>query len=104
MRFSLAPLYNQASEHTFPEPQVTKAISDTQLVISGATAASLALGRFVLLPIQRKFNEKVHCIAGLLKLGGAYAYDSAKDSKPFGAKHQLDLLLNILPLTGIEVC
>ncbi len=36
----------------------TKALRDTNLVISGATAASLALGRFVLLPIQRKFNAK----------------------------------------------
>lgn len=38
--------------------QVTQAFSDTNLIISGATAASLALGRFVLLPIQRKFNAK----------------------------------------------
>lgn len=37
---------------------MTKAISDTNLIISGATAASLALGRFVLMPIQRKFNAK----------------------------------------------
>jgi len=33
-------------------------VSDTILVISGATAASLALGRFVLLPVQRGFSEK----------------------------------------------
>jgi len=36
----------------------TQAVSDTILVISGATAASLALGRFVLLPVQRGFSEK----------------------------------------------
>lgn len=38
---------------------VTKAFSDTNLVISAATAASLGLGRFVFLPIQRKFSAKV---------------------------------------------
>lgn len=48
----------QAANNCHPCVQVTKAISDTNLVISGATAASLALGRFVLLPVQRKFNKK----------------------------------------------
>ena len=33
--------------------QVTRALSDTNLVISGATALSLALGRFVFLDFQR---------------------------------------------------
>ena len=46
--------------------QVTKALSDTNLIISGATAASLALGRFVLLPVQRRFNNK----AGLPQQNG----------------------------------
>lgn len=36
----------------------THALSNTIMVISGATAASLALGRFVLLPVQRAFSEK----------------------------------------------
>ena len=46
--------------------QVTKALSDTNLIIGGATAASLALGRFVLLPVQRRFNKK----AGLPQQNG----------------------------------
>ncbi len=51
-------LHNE-SDVCVPTTQVAvKALSDANLVISGATAASLALGRFVLLPIQRKFNEK----------------------------------------------
>ena len=33
--------------------QVTRALSDTNLIISGATAVSLALGRFVFLDFQR---------------------------------------------------
>lgn len=36
-----------------PGRQVTRAVSDTNLIISGATAASLALGRFVFLDFQR---------------------------------------------------
>ena len=36
----------------------TQALANTVLVISGATAASLALGRLVLLPVQRGFSEK----------------------------------------------
>ena len=38
---------------------MTQAFSDTNLVIRGATGASLALGRLVFLPIQRAFNAKV---------------------------------------------
>lgn len=33
--------------------QVTRAINDTNLIISGATAGALILGRFVFLPFQR---------------------------------------------------
>lgn len=36
-----------------PARQTTRALSDTNLVISGATAVSLALGRFVFLDFQR---------------------------------------------------
>ena len=53
----------------------TQALSNTILVISGATAASLALGRFVLLPVQRGFSEK----AGPPKQNGI-PYPEAGDS------------------------
>jgi photosystem I subunit V len=52
---------------------VTKAISDVNLVVGGATIASLALGRFVFLPFHRaslakaglpKQNDKTHEEAG----------------------------------------
>lgn len=36
----------------------TQAFSDTMITIAGATAMSLALGRFVLMPVQRKFSDK----------------------------------------------
>ena len=51
---------NRGDIHLQPpnDMQVTQAFSDTNLIISGATAASLGLGRFVLLPIQRKFAAK----------------------------------------------
>lgn len=37
--------------------QVTRAFGDTQLVISGATATMLAIGRFAALPYQRRIAE-----------------------------------------------
>eukprot|EP01025_Chloroclados_australasicus_P019096 TRINITY_DN2027_c0_g1_i2.p2 TRINITY_DN2027_c0_g1~~TRINITY_DN2027_c0_g1_i2.p2 ORF type:complete len:184 (-),score=12.72 TRINITY_DN2027_c0_g1_i2:97-573(-) len=37
--------------------QVTRAIGDTQLVISGATAVMLGIGRFAAMPYQRKMAE-----------------------------------------------
>ena len=38
--------------------QVTKAIGDTQLVISGSTAVLLAIGRFAAMPYQRRISEQ----------------------------------------------
>jgi hypothetical protein len=38
--------------------QVTKAFGTTQLIVSGATATMLAIGRFAALPYQRKIAEK----------------------------------------------
>ncbi|CAG9466838.1 unnamed protein product [Pedinophyceae sp. YPF-701] len=46
--------------------QVTRALSDTNLLISGATAAMLGLGRFIVLPYQRRQVSK----AGLPKQNG----------------------------------
>ena len=37
--------------------QVTKAIGDTQLVISGATAVMLGIGRFAAMPFQRRMSQ-----------------------------------------------
>lgn len=37
--------------------QVTRAFGATQLVISGATATMLAIGRFAALPYQRRIAE-----------------------------------------------
>lgn len=37
--------------------QVTKAFGETQLIVSGATATLLAVGRFAALPYQRRTAE-----------------------------------------------
>ena len=37
--------------------QVTQAFGETQLIVSGATATMLAIGRFAALPYQRRIAE-----------------------------------------------
>jgi len=49
-----------------------RALSDTSLIISGSTAACLALGRFVFLPFQRKNAAK----QGLPVQNGETNYDA----------------------------
>lgn len=57
-----------------PARQTTRALSDTNLVISGATAVSLALGRFVFLDFQRDNARR----QGLPKANGV-EYSKAGD-------------------------
>lgn len=42
---------------TLCRTQVTKAFGETQLIVSGATATMLAIGRFAALPYQRRTAE-----------------------------------------------
>lgn len=51
---------------------VTKALSDVNLVVGGATVASLALGRFVFLPFHRASLAK----AGMPKQNGQTHFEA----------------------------
>lgn len=55
---STRPGLTSTTTTTTTVQKTTKAISDTNLVVSGATAAMLFVGRFAFLPFQRKSIEK----------------------------------------------
>lgn len=80
----------QARSARMATRQVTKAISDVNVIVGGSTVAALALGRFVFLPFQRRTNEK----AGLPVQNGVTHFES-------GDKYAQEARCGVV---GLNVC